>query len=119
MLILANIFGYLYARRRIVLSIAAFLVILVLSLVLFRSCGHKAPKLNEQEIQNAQKAIAVEDRKTMIEILSNSEVREKQIDGNISNAKADTVNAIADSKAEWSAKSNQELADELERRANQ
>jgi hypothetical protein len=119
MLIIANAIGYLYARRRIVLSVAAFLVILVLSIALFRACGHRAPKLNNDEILKSQQAIAANDRQTQIEILANSDVREQQIDSNIAAGRNATVNAIADSKAEWANKTNEEIAAELERRSKE
>jgi hypothetical protein len=105
----------LLAHWRLVLSVVAFLAILVLSIVLFKSCGHKAPKLNEPEIKAAQTAIATENRKQMIDILTNSDVREQAIDSNIKQAE----NAAAEAKQSYEGKSNQELADELNRRANQ
>ena len=55
----------------------------------------------------------------MIEVLAQSDAQEKAADGVAANAKANTVNAIQESKKEWSDKSNEELAAELERRAKE
>jgi hypothetical protein len=118
MLFLANAWGYLVAHWRTVAILAAILVIAIASILLTRSCGSK-PKLNEAEIQKAQQAIAVEDRKQMVEILTSSDVREAAIDGNVSNAKADTVNAIHEARHKWQNATDDEIKAELERRLNQ
>ena len=103
---------------RVVLPVAVGAAIL-LWLLIHYGCQKPAPKLNNEEILKSQQAIAVQDRQTQIAILANSDVREQQIDANVAAGRNATVNAIADSKAEWSQKSNEELAAELERRANQ
>jgi len=93
------------------------LLLILLAVGLFlRSCLAKQPKLDEETIRAAQQAIAENDRKVMVEILTNSDVAEKQIDGNLANAKAATVNAINEAKKNAEAMSNEELAAELERR---
>lgn len=117
-LIFANIIGWIYANKRTVAILAAILVIAILSVVFSRSCGSK-PKLNEAEIQKAQQAIAVEDRKQMVEILTSSDAREAAIDGNLSNAKANTVNAIHEARHKWQNATDDEIKAELERRLNQ
>lgn len=114
-----NIAGWLVAHWRTVAIAFAVVAFLVLVAITYRGCSKRTPQLNNDEIIKSQKAIAEQDRQTQIEILANSDAREKNIDANISNAKAAAVNAIADSKAEWSQRSNDEIAAELERRAQQ
>ena len=117
-LILANAWGWIVAHKRTVAILAAILVIALLSILFTRSCGSK-PKLNEAEIQKAQQAIAVEDRKQMVEILTSSDAREAAIDGNLSNAKANTVNAIHEARHKWQNATDDEIKAELLRRMNQ
>lgn len=111
-------FWFLWDNPRILIVALAVLLLLVIGLQM-RGCFRAKPKLNQQEIIELQKAIATEDRKAMEKILIDSDVREKQIDGNVVNAKMDTVNAIADAKKKASQMSNEELAAELERRARE
>lgn len=117
-LILANIIGWITAHWRTVAILAAIFVIALGSILIVRSCGSK-PKLNEAEIQKAQQSIAVEDRKAMQEVLISSDVREAVIDSEISNAKAETVNAIHDSKVKWNQATDEEIKAELLKRLNQ
>ena len=116
--IVKRIFYFCVDNYRVVLPIAVFVVI-AFWLLIHYGCSKPAPKLNQEEIIKSQQAIAANDRKTQIEILANSDVRVQDIDANVAAGRNATVNAIADSKAEWSQKSNEELAAELERRANQ
>lgn len=88
------------------------MVLLLFGLV-FRSCN-KPPKLDQKEIIKAQQAIAKEDRKEMIEILTNSTVREQGIDNSVKMAEEATEAA----KRNYSQLSNDELAAELEKRLN-
>jgi len=111
-------FWFLWDNPRILIVALAVLLLLVIGLQM-RGCFRAKPKLSQQEIIELQKAIATEDRKAMEKILIDSDVREKQIDGNVVNAKMDTVNAIADAKKKASQMSNEELAAELERRARE
>ena len=114
-----DIAGWLFVKRYWILYGVLGLFVLFGVLFVFRACSKPAPKLNNEEIRKAQDAIAANDRKTQIEVLANSDVREQAIDANVAAGRAATVNAIAISKAEWSNKSNEELAAELERRAKQ
>lgn len=116
--LLTKFFGVdLQKAQRIVvwalLGIGAIVLVVVFGLV-YRSCN-KPPKLDQKEIIKAQQAIEANDRKVMVEILTNSDVREQGIDNSIKAAE----NATAQAKQSYQGKSNQELADELERRANQ
>jgi hypothetical protein len=72
-----------------------------------------APKLTPIETVQAQQAIA------MREVLVKSDAREKVADDTAINAKAATVNAIQESKERWKDAEAEEMAAELERRANQ
>lgn len=116
--VLKRIWYFIYDNWRVVLPVAVFAVVLIWVAVHY-GCQKPAPKLNQQEITAEQQAIAAKDRQTQIAILVNSDVREQAIDANVAAGRNATVNAIADSKAEWSQKSNEELAAELERRAKQ
>lgn len=92
------------------------LAVLIIAVVLgVRSCG-KAPKLNEAEIQKGEQAVKERNDKELREILVNSDVREAQIEANVSNAKAETINAIAEAKEKYANMNTDELAAELERR---
>jgi hypothetical protein len=100
------------------ISIAILLGIVLLSVVFYKACN-RPPKLNQVEIQKAQKAIAEQDRKEMIEVLAQSEAREKIADETAINANAEKLNAIHESKEKWATASTDEMAAELERRAKE
>ena len=119
--LIIKIFGFDFPKANR-LARWVFIVLLVAILIavglFLRSCFGRKPKLDEQSIQKAQKAIAENDRKVMIEVLTNSDVAEKNIDANLANSKAVTVNAVQDARSNAERLSNEELAAELERRAN-
>jgi uncharacterized membrane protein YvbJ len=96
----------------------AVVLVFVLIGFIFKAFHH-APKLDQKQIQRAQTAIATQDREEMTKVLVESDVQEKKIDANVAYANTETVNAIADSKKQWADKSNDELAAELERRAQE
>jgi uncharacterized membrane protein YgaE (UPF0421/DUF939 family) len=115
---IANAFGLDISKVQRVLFfvigiILAFLVLLLVIQV--RSCMNRPPKLDQKEIIEAQQAIAKEDRKQMIEILAESDVREQGIDNSIKLAEEATEKA----KQNYSQFSNVELATELDRRAKE
>lgn len=94
-------------------------ILLLLILVIFG--GYKAckwlnppPKLDEKQIQKAQTAIAKQDREEMIKVLAESDTAEDNIDETIKVAENRTEQA----KQNYTSKSNEDLAKELERRAN-
>src|SRR5690348_5299871 len=89
-------------------SVLGFALIVLIIFIGIRGCGKPAPKFNQQEIQKAQQAIADNDRRTQVEILANSDGRVANIDANVAAGRNAMVNAIANSKAEWAQKSNQE-----------
>lgn len=113
-LIFANIIGWIVAHWRLVAVAAGVCILGILCIFVLRACN-KPPKLDQKEIIEAQQAIAKEDRKEMIEILTNSDVREQAIESNIKQAEEATRQA----KQNYSGKSNEELAAELERRLQQ
>lgn len=96
----------LYALLAVVAGVVLFAVVF-----LFRACN-RPPKLDQKEIIKAQQAIETNDRKVMVEILSNSDVREQGIDNSIKAAEEATEQA----KQNYQGQSNAELAAELERR---
>ena len=106
---------FLWDNPRYLVMLLAAILLLVVGLQM-KGCFKRTPKLNEAEIRTAQQAIADQDRSKMIEVLTASEVREKNIDANVANAKADTLNAIHESKIKYNDMTNDELAKELEAR---
>ena len=113
-LIFANIIGWIVAHKRLVVGAVAILFLVIVIGLVVRSCG-KSPKLDQKEILKAQQAIEKEDRKVMLEILSNSDVKEQAIDSNIKLIEQATEEA----KKNYTGLSNQELAAELERRSKE
>lgn len=113
-LLLANILGWLVAHWRLVAGAVGVLLLLLLFGLVYRACN-RPPKLDQKEIIEAQQAIQKNDRKVMVEILAESDVREQAIDNSIKAAEQATENA----KKNYSQLSNDELAKELERRLNE
>lgn len=96
--------------RRVVLF-GAIIIIVVVGLWL-RSCFNRPAKLNEQQIQKAQQAIAKRDRAEMERILAESDTAEAEIDSNLKQIEIDREAA----RRNYNGWSNEELAAELERR---
>lgn len=113
-LFFANIIGWIVANRRLVIGAVAVVILVIGIGLVYRACN-KPPKLDQKEIIKAQQAIAKEDRKQMIEILTNSKVQEQGIDNSIKQAEE----ATEKSKRSYANLSNEELAAELERRMNE
>lgn len=112
-LFFANIIGWIAAHWRLVAGAVAVVILVIGFSLVYRACN-KPPKLDQKEIIKAQQAIAKEDRKQMIEILTNSKVQEQGIDNSIKQAEEATEKA----KRDYSKLNNQELAAELEKRLN-
>jgi hypothetical protein len=102
-------------------AIIGILFLAVVLIAFFRSCrSEPQPKLNEAEIHAADTAIKERNDAELGEILTQSDVRMKQIDANLANAKADTVNAIHESRRKWqNATFEEKLAEYNRRKANQ
>lgn len=111
----ANILGWVVSHWKVAVVVA--ITIVVGCVLLFSRCGHTTPKLNEKQIAEAQKAIADGDRAKQEKVLVESIVAEEQIDANVANAKAETVNAIVDAKNRVKQMDDKSLVDELNRRA--
>lgn len=114
MLFLANLFGWFMAHLRLILTLGAILILLIAVAVVYKRCS-KPPYLDEAAIQKAQKAIAENDRKVMVEVLAESDVKEQALDDTIKGAEQ----ATEDAKKSYADKTNKEIADELDRRASQ
>lgn len=111
MFFLKRIGFFLIDNWRIVVPAVLLVIVVVWA---SRACN-KPPKLDEQQTRKAQQAIAKDDRKQMLEVLAESDVRESGIDNSIKAAEE----ATAAAKRNYLGKSNQELAEELNLRANQ
>lgn len=119
---IANLFGLDISKvqRWVVWIVIAIIGVIVLIIAFsLKSCFTRTPKLDQQQIQKAQKAIETQDRKEMIEVLAQSDAQEKAADVSVIEANAVTQNAIQESKKKWSDASNDEMAAELERRAKE
>lgn len=98
--------------RAVVLTLAIIAAVVVVYLV-FRP----APaKINEREIQDAIKALEEKNDAKVKEILVNADIRERQIDANLANAKGETVNAYVDARKKYANMNTADLAAEIERR---
>jgi len=120
--LIAKVFGVDLQRAQrgvvIFLIVLLGLAVLIFSLWL-RSCFHKQPTLNQEEITKAQQAIAANDRKVMVDILANSNARQAATDQTVDNAKAAANDAATQARKDAANMSNEELAAELERRAKE
>lgn len=114
-LFLKNVAGWVIAHWRLVAGVVGVFLLVIVVAIAFRSCN-KPPKLDEAEIQKGEQAVRERNDKVLREILTNSLVEEKQIEANVTNAKAETVNAIAEAKEKYSNMNTNDLAAELERR---
>src|SRR4051812_8321865 len=96
--------------------LGAILLLLLIVGIFSKACGSN-PKLNEKQIHEAQKAIAEQDRKKMTEILAESDLSEKRIDANLANSEMQTVKTLQEAREKRANATNEQLAAELERRA--
>ncbi|HLA96623.1 MAG TPA: hypothetical protein VK612_12945 [Pyrinomonadaceae bacterium] len=97
----------------------AGLIGLIVIIVVFKSCGKTVPKLDEAEVQRGEKAVKQENDEELRNILVESDVREKVAVNAAVNSKAETVNAIHESRQTWNAANRDELQAEFDRRKNQ
>lgn len=100
-----------------VMILAAIVFIVIVSMI-YKACHH-GPKLDEKQIQKVQDAIASGDRAEREKVFEEVKVAEKQIDANTVDASTKTVNAIADAKKQAAGMTNEQLADELERKLHE
>lgn len=113
-----NIAGWVVLHWRLVLTIIGAITLIICVALISRSCKSQ-PKLDEKEIQGSIKAIEQKNDQKLKEILANSDVRIEQIDANLANAKAATVNAMHDARKKYENMTTEELAAEIERRSKQ
>lgn len=120
---IARLFGLdiTKVQKAVLLMLICLGVIAVIVLGLWtKSCITKRTiKFDEKKIAAAQKAIAEQDRKEMVEILANSELAEKQIDANLANAGNTKLNTLLEARKRANQLTNEQLAAELERRINE
>ena len=76
----------------------------------------KKKPVDEKKIEQSKQAIAEKDRQAMVEILAQSELAEKKINANLANAETEKLNTLEATRIRTSSMSNDELAQELERR---
>lgn len=98
------------------LVIGVILIVLIASVLVFRSCANRKVKLNEKQIAEAQIAIAERDEAKTRAILIESDANEAEITATASNATAAKVNAVVESKDKWKDATLEEMAAELEKR---
>lgn len=114
---LTTIIRFVITNRHRFLIGAGILIGLLFVVFLFRSCSVPAsPKLNEAEIQRGEQAVKEQNRRELEEVLVAAEVREQQINANLSASRADAINAIADARKRYREMTNDELATEFEKR---
>lgn len=111
MLIFANIAGWAIAHWKWLLYAAAGIVLFIVIVIAFKSCGSK-PKLNEKEIQRAEQAVKERNDKVLKEILAESDTRVDAIDSNIKQVEQNTRDAVKS----YEGYTVDELAAEIERR---
>lgn len=114
-----NILGWLKSHWRYVAYAIAGIVLFILIVSFARSCGKKAPKINEADVQTAKQAIAVNDTAVMKEVLVKSDVQEKVADGIIANSSVESIKATQESRAKWDSATDEQIRAEAERRVNQ
>lgn len=114
-LFVLNALGWCQENWRIVLGV--FLALFVLIFV-FKACNRSTPpKLDQKAIIEAQKAIEEKNDAKLKEILVESDVRVKEIDANVGKGRAELINAQEEAKRKYDGMSCDELAAEIERRA--
>lgn len=110
-----NIFGWCAAHVRVVLTVAAIIVLLIVVSMIYKACN-KPPHLDEKAIQKAEQAVKERNDAALKEILAESDVKEAQIDANVANASLQTVKAVDEAKKKYQEMTTDELAAEIERR---
>ena len=112
-LFILNIVGFITAKWRLLLIAAGVIAVLIVVGMIFKACN-KPPKLDEQQIQKNQEAIASRERQKMVEALAESRVAERQIDANRADAENKKLETLSKAREEAKAMTNEELAKKLE-----
>lgn len=108
-----------YTWQPKLIALGVLIVIVLIAVLSFKGCGKKSQPMTEQERQEVKTAIANGEEKKLKDKLVELEVKEKLIDANVSNADAEKVNAIHDSKQKWANANISDLQAEFDRRMNQ
>lgn len=116
MLLFANIIGWIVANKHMLIVGGALVIVLIAVLVGFNRCK-KPIKMDEAQIQAAQKAIAEQDRKVMEKVFIDSEVQQQEIDETVADASTKKVNADAEAHEKVKTMSNEDLARILNERS--
>lgn len=90
------------------------LVIFVAVFGLMKACSKPKVRLDEKELQQVNEAIETRERKKMEDAFVKVEAKQAEIEANVTNAKAATVNAQAEAKKKVQAMTDDELAAYLE-----
>jgi len=106
---------FLWDNPRYLVFLLAGILLLVIGLQM-RGCFTKQVKFNEKETFEANQAIETQNRKEMVEVLAQSDVREKQIDANVAKSEDAVLKAFEESRKKYSEMDNDALAKELEAR---
>jgi hypothetical protein len=107
-------------RIAVFVLIGAGLLLILFMGLWVRSCyNRREARLTVEQAEKAKKAIAEGDRKVQIEVLAKSDADVAVAEGIVSNSKAESVNAMQESKKKWEAASDAEIQAELERRAKE
>lgn len=92
----------------------ALLVMVVAVFGLMKACSKPKVQLDEKELQQVHEAIETRERKKMEDAFVKVEAKQAEIEANVTNAKAATVNAQAEARKKVQAMSDDELSDYLE-----
>ena len=103
---------FFWDNPRYLVMLLAFIILFLIGMQM-KGCFTRTPKFTEDENHRAQKAIADDSRKEMVEVLVESEVREKNIDANVADAKVETVNAYAEARKKYENMSMEQLQTEV------
>jgi hypothetical protein len=106
-----------WARKNKTAAILSGIVAVLIFVLLFQTyCGggKSKPELDEKLNQEVHEAIESKERKKMEEVFVKVEAKQAEIESSVSNAKANTVNAIAEAKKKVSEMTDAELAAYLE-----
>lgn len=113
MLILANVLGYIYEKRRFIMITLTIIAALIFAILIARWLFAPAPgRLDQDEIRKAQEAIRREERGRMVQILANSDARVAEIERRIEEQERETDKIIAN----YNSLSNDEIKRLLEER---
>lgn len=80
--------------------VAIAVVIILIAVFLVKCVGGDDPKLNEEQIQRVNQAIATNNKAELEKVFTEVKVEQSKIDGNMANARTATINATHDARKE-------------------